>query len=77
MIKTPCRRRAAAPADRAQSTLRTLRFRRLALEGVWWTAAYEVGVFLYLFNPKTAAWDRLDLRTIADDKQEPRAPKGR
>jgi hypothetical protein len=41
------------------------------------TAAYEVGDFLYLFNPKTDAWDRLDLRTIADDTQEPRATKGR
>jgi hypothetical protein len=41
------------------------------------TAAYEVGEFLYLFNPKTDAWDRRDLRTIAEDKQEPRATKGR
>jgi hypothetical protein len=41
------------------------------------TAAYEVGEYLYLYNPKTDAWDRLDLRTIADDKQEPRATKGR
>jgi RNA polymerase sigma factor (sigma-70 family) len=39
--------------------------------------AYEVGEFLYLYHTKTDAWDRLDLRTIADDKQEPRAPKGR
>jgi hypothetical protein len=39
VIQSPGRRRAAAPADRAQSTLRTLRFRRLALEGVWGTAA--------------------------------------
>jgi hypothetical protein len=53
------------------------RFRRLALEGAWWKAAYEVGECLDLFNPKTAAWDRLDLRTIAGDKQEPRATKGR
>jgi hypothetical protein len=41
------------------------------------TAAYEVGDILYLFNPKTDAWDRLDLRTIAEDTQEPRATKGR
>lgn len=41
------------------------------------TTAYEVGGFLYLFNPKADAWDRLDLRTIADDKQELRATEGR
>jgi hypothetical protein len=41
------------------------------------TPAYEVGEFLYLFDPKTDAWDRLDLRTIAEDTQEPRATKGR
>jgi hypothetical protein len=41
------------------------------------TAAYEVGDILYLFNPKAEAWDRLDLRTIADDRQELRANKGR
>jgi hypothetical protein len=41
------------------------------------TAAYEVGDVLYLFNPNTDAWDRLDLRTIADDTRELRAIKGR
>jgi hypothetical protein len=41
------------------------------------TAAYEVGDFLYLYNPKTDAWDRLDLRTLADDKPQPGATKGR
>jgi hypothetical protein len=41
------------------------------------TAVYEIGEFLYLYNSKTDAWDRLDLRTIADDKQEPRVTKGR
>lgn len=41
------------------------------------TAAYEIGDFLYLHNPKTDTWDRLDLRSIADDTQEPRPTKGR
>jgi RNA polymerase sigma-70 factor (ECF subfamily) len=41
------------------------------------TVAYEVGEFFYLFNPKADAWDRLDLRTIADDKQDVGATKGR
>ena len=41
------------------------------------TVAYEVGEVLYLFNAETDAWDRLDLRTIADDTQEPLVTKGR
>jgi hypothetical protein len=41
------------------------------------TVAYEVGEVLYVFNPKTDAWDRLDLRTIADDGKEPSATRGR
>jgi hypothetical protein len=41
------------------------------------TMAYEVGDVLYLYNPKTDAWDRLDTRTLGDDKQEPRVTKGR
>jgi hypothetical protein len=39
--------------------------------------AYEVGNFLYLFNPTTDAWDRIDLRTFGDDTQEPRATEVR
>ena len=39
--------------------------------------AYEVGEVLYVFNAKTDAWDRLDLRAIAEDKPEPRAIKAR
>jgi RNA polymerase sigma factor (sigma-70 family) len=42
-----------------------------------YTAAYEVGDILYLYNPKTDAWGRLDLRTIGDGKVELRATKGR
>jgi hypothetical protein len=41
------------------------------------TVAYEVGDVLYLYNPKTDAWDRLDTRTLGDDKPGPRATKGR
>ncbi len=41
------------------------------------TVAYEVGDFLYLYNPKRDGWDRLDLRTIAEDKQEVGAIKVR
>ena len=41
------------------------------------TVAYEVGDLLYVFNPKTEAWDHLDLGTIADDNQKPHATKGR
>jgi hypothetical protein len=41
------------------------------------TAAYEVGEFLYLYNPKLDTWDRIDVRTLGDDEQEPRATKGR
>jgi RNA polymerase sigma factor (sigma-70 family) len=41
------------------------------------TVAYEVGDVLYVFNPTTDAWDRLDLRTIADDTQDLPAKKVR
>jgi hypothetical protein len=41
------------------------------------TVAYEVGEFLYLYNPKIDAWDRLDVRTFGDDTQEPRATEVR
>ena len=41
------------------------------------TVAYEVGDFLYLYNPKRDGWDRLDLRTITEDKQEVGAIKVR
>ncbi len=40
------------------------------------TAAYEVGAFLYLFNPKLDAWDRVDVCTVGDDTLEPRATRG-
>ena len=41
------------------------------------TAAYEVGEFLYIYNPKIDAWDRLDLRTLGDDTKEPRVTEVR
>ena len=39
------------------------------------TVAYEIGEFLYIFNPTENAWDRLDLRKIGDGKHEPVATK--
>ena len=41
------------------------------------TAAYEIGEFLYIYNPRIEAWDRLDLRTVGDDTQESRATEVR
>jgi RNA polymerase sigma factor (sigma-70 family) len=41
------------------------------------TAAYEVGDFLYLYNPTIDAWDRVDVRTLDDDTKDSRAAKGR
>jgi RNA polymerase sigma-70 factor (ECF subfamily) len=41
------------------------------------TAAYEVGDFLYLFNPNSDVWDRLDVRTLGDDNQETGEIRGR
>ena len=38
MTLPPARRRAAAPADRRNRPSERARFRRLAIEGVWWTA---------------------------------------
>ena len=42
------------------------------------SAAYQIGEILYLYNPKTAGWDRLDLRASDDDgKKGGPATKGR
>jgi hypothetical protein len=41
------------------------------------SAAYQIGEILYLYNPKTAGWDRLDLRAIVGDKQNAGASEGR
>jgi RNA polymerase sigma factor (sigma-70 family) len=41
------------------------------------TAAYEVGDILYLFNPRSDTWDRVDVRTLGDDNLESRATEGR
>jgi hypothetical protein len=39
------------------------------------TAAYEVGEFLYLYNPTIDAWDRVDVRTLDDDTKDSRAAR--
>jgi hypothetical protein len=39
------------------------------------TAAYEVGEFLYLYNPTIDTWDRVDVRTLDDDTKDSRASK--
>ena len=41
------------------------------------TVAYEIGDFLYLYNHRTDVWDRLDLRKIVDETEEPAATKGK
>jgi hypothetical protein len=37
--------------------------------------AYEVGHFIYMFTSYDKSWNRLDLRTISDDKQDGPATK--